>query len=122
MNTTQVLTFLSKEVKLKLIIHLYTCHERECDVNDLQTVLNEKQPNISKHLGNLKQAGIVKIRKDGLNNYYYLDSNFAKKYGVLIEEIMNLVKEDVYKEYACKCLNDGHEQVHNHENHDCVLK
>ncbi|MHA3795921.1 ArsR/SmtB family transcription factor [Mycoplasma sp. VS31B] len=121
MDTLQILNFLSKDVKLKLIIHLYTCHERECDVNDLLNSLQEKQPNVSKHLGNLKRAGVVKIRKEGVANYYYLDPGFVSKYGVLIEEIMCLVQQDVYQQYACKCFNDGHEQVHVHRDEECIL-
>ncbi|MFV8413894.1 ArsR/SmtB family transcription factor [Mycoplasma sp. Sp48II] len=121
MDTLQILNFLSKDVKLKLIIHLYTCHERECDVNDLLNALNEKQANVSKHLGNLKRAGVVKIRKEGVASYYYLAPAFIKKYGVLIEEIMRLVKEDVYQKYTCKCFNDGHEQIHEHNEKECLL-
>ncbi|MFV8400941.1 ArsR/SmtB family transcription factor [Mycoplasma sp. 005V] len=121
MDTIQILNFLSKEVKLKLIIHLYTCHERECDVNDLLAAIKEKQANVSKHLGNLKKAGVVSIRKEGVGSYYYLTRSFVDKYGILVEEIMKLMKEDVYQKYTCKCFNDGHELIHQHNEPDCLL-
>ncbi|QNM93881.1 helix-turn-helix transcriptional regulator [Mycoplasma sp. Pen4] len=114
MKLSKLLKILSSPIKLKLIIHLYTCHERECDVHELVELIGGKQANISKHLSNLRTEGIVAVKKDGLFSYYYISPEFVKKYGVLIEEIIDL---ESFDKILCKCINDGHEQqTHVHEN------
>ncbi|RIV16839.1 ArsR/SmtB family transcription factor [Mycoplasmopsis gallopavonis] len=100
MKTTKLLTLLSKEVKLKLIIHLFSCVENECEVNTFVDILREKQANISKHLNDLKREGVVESRKVGVFVYYYMLPSFKNKYGALLEEIIKL--EEMQK-FECKC-------------------
>lgn len=42
-------------------------------VNDIAAKANISRPAVSRHLKVLKDAKIVKIRKDGTKNYYYYD-------------------------------------------------
>ncbi|WP_426461510.1 transcriptional regulator [Mycoplasma hafezii] len=100
MTTTQLLTILSKEVKLKLIIHLYSCVDNECEVNSFVDAFHEKQANISKHLSDLKHLGIVDAHKNGVYAYYYMKPEFKKKYSKLLDEIIAL---EHLEKFECKC-------------------
>lgn len=44
----------------------------EKSVSELATQVGAKEANLSRHLGVLKSAGIVRARKEGLNVYYQL--------------------------------------------------
>ena len=58
---------------------------------DIQYVLQVSQPNVSRHLGYLKNAGLVVDRRDGYRIFYRLDNkNGAKRrlFG-LLQPILN---------------------------------
>ncbi|ATO31158.1 transcriptional regulator [Mycoplasmopsis bovirhinis] len=101
-----LLNFLSKKIKKNIIMHLFTCHETECDVMMIVNALNAKQANISKHLNDLKKANIIAANKQGLYSYYYLTSEFLKKYKPLLKAIYLIDKERIYE---CECIRDGHQ-------------
>nr|MCR5058400.1 metalloregulator ArsR/SmtB family transcription factor [Clostridiales bacterium] len=42
-------------------------------VNDIAATTNLSRPAVSHHLQILKDAGIIKVRKEGTKNYYYID-------------------------------------------------
>lgn len=44
-------------------------------VGDITSSTNLSRPAVSHHLRILKDAGIVKVRKEGTKNYYYFDAN-----------------------------------------------
>jgi DNA-binding transcriptional ArsR family regulator len=44
-------------------------------VNDISAKTNLSRPAVSHHLKILKDANIVKIRKEGTKNYYYFDAD-----------------------------------------------
>jgi len=50
------------------ILHFLQFEER-C-VTDILAEVGGSQANVSKHLGVLRQAGLVECRKEGVNNYY----------------------------------------------------
>ncbi|WP_051010969.1 helix-turn-helix transcriptional regulator [Mycoplasmopsis cynos] len=102
------LSFLSKTVKKNIIMHLFTCHEIECDVQTLVNVLDEKQSNVSKHLNDLKKAQVINDKRVGLNSYYYLTEKFRLKYHKILEVIYEIDNE---KMYDCICVNDGHTAI-----------
>ncbi|MGZ9756338.1 hypothetical protein ACXYRQ_00350 [Mycoplasma sp. 394] len=104
MNLSDVLSILSKNIKRKIILHLFTCHEQECDVLTLAQTLKSKQANISKHLSDLKKKNIIDANKKGLFTYYFLNKKFKKKYFDLLNTTHTLNTENV----DCKCINDGH--------------
>lgn len=58
---------LSEPVRLKILHALF---EGELAVTEIMAATGALQANVSKHLGLLQQAGIVKRRKEGLNVYY----------------------------------------------------
>jgi DNA-binding transcriptional ArsR family regulator len=53
---------LAEPTRIKLLDRL---REREATVQELTEVIGSTQQNVSKHLGVLRQAGIVRRRKDG---------------------------------------------------------
>lgn len=49
---------------------------KEMNVNELSSLFPTlSRPNISHHLGILKRAGILSVRKDGKENYYSLNKD-----------------------------------------------
>lgn len=50
----------------------------ERSVNDLVTVLNWTQPQVSKHLGVLRQVGLVSVRHDGRQRFYRVNGERLK--------------------------------------------
>ena len=58
---------LSEPLRLKMLNAL---REREHNVGELTDLCECSQANVSKHLGNLFDAGIVSKRKEGLNVFY----------------------------------------------------
>ncbi|HEY2368947.1 MAG TPA: metalloregulator ArsR/SmtB family transcription factor [Polyangiaceae bacterium] len=53
---------LSEPIRLRL---LAACAEEELSIGELVDVLGESQPNISRHVSTLKQAGLVALRREG---------------------------------------------------------
>jgi DNA-binding transcriptional ArsR family regulator len=60
---------LAEPMRLKI---LHTLWDRERSVGDIIAATGALQANVSKHLGMLQQAGLVRRRKDGLNVYYQI--------------------------------------------------
>jgi DNA-binding transcriptional ArsR family regulator len=58
---------LSEPLRLRI---LHAMSEGEMTVTELVEALDAGQPNVSKHLGILLDAGVVARRKEGLNAYY----------------------------------------------------
>ena len=67
---------------------LWALSESEMCVCDLCALLNMKQPAVSHQLKNLKQARVVKARRDGKVIYYSLDDEH-------IRALLNLGMEHV---------------------------
>lgn len=60
---------LGHPTRLKMV---YALAEKDCCVCDLQKIIGDSLPTISRHLSVLKQAGVVKTKKSGLHVYYSL--------------------------------------------------
>lgn len=60
---------LSEPMRLKILHALW---EGERTVGEIIAETGALQANVSKHLGMLQQAGLVRRRKDGLNVYYHI--------------------------------------------------
>ncbi|MBU0576091.1 metalloregulator ArsR/SmtB family transcription factor [Patescibacteria group bacterium] len=92
----QLLKALSHPKRLE-IIHLI--RDQELPVSDIHTMLDLPQANISQHLIVLRDAGVVKSRRDGKQIYYSLsDKNIIKASDllrlVLIDQRQNLALID----------------------------
>lgn len=69
---TALFKILSDETRMRILILLY--HQKLC-VCQIQGILEESQPKISKHLGKLRDIGLVKDERKEQFIYYYLDNN-----------------------------------------------
>lgn len=69
--STKIFRALSDETRLRVLRLL---EERELCVCELMQVLDMTQPRISRHLGVLKNAGLVNDRREGKWVYYSLPS------------------------------------------------
>ncbi len=75
-GTQKILTALGDEVRQRLI--LVMMQSGKCSgmrVNDIAAGTNLSRPAVSHHLQILKDAGIVKMRREGTKNYYYFDAD-----------------------------------------------
>ncbi len=91
MELRELFHALSDEIRLG-IVRLLIAHKELC-VCQLQEVFGISQPNISFHLRILKNAGLIKSRKEGKWNYYSLNKNnpTLKSLIPLIEKNVNLL-------------------------------
>lgn len=76
---------------------LMTMFEGECGGNrviDITERTNLSRPAVSHHMQILKDAGFVKVRKEGTKYYYYLDmdDNEIDKLCMLFEDIRKILK------------------------------
>jgi ArsR family transcriptional regulator len=72
---TEIFSALSHENRLKLVALLY---DQPLCVCDLESNLNMTQSNVSKHLGILKQAKIIKSFKTQQWVYYAINQDFVE--------------------------------------------
>ena len=75
-GTQKILTALGDEMRQHLI--LVMMQSGECSgmrVNDIADKTRLSRPAVSHHLQILKDAGIVKMRREGTRNYYYFDAD-----------------------------------------------
>lgn len=68
--------------------------EKEISVNQLAERLSIPKANTSQHLAVLRQAGVVKTRKDGINVYYSLKSHKISEACALTRQILLEKLED----------------------------
>ena len=76
------------------ILHLLLSGET-C-VGDIVESLQAPQPRVSRHLGYLKKAGLVQVRKEGLWSYYSLapaETSFQEKLLECLENCFSEVPE-----------------------------
>ncbi|MFQ6039954.1 MAG: ArsR/SmtB family transcription factor [Candidatus Poribacteria bacterium] len=77
----KVFKALSDETRIRLLKLLF---EREVCVCELMQALNMTQSRVSRNLGILKDAGLVKDRRDGLWAFYSLDRKSFNQYAAPI--------------------------------------
>lgn len=58
-------------------------------VNEITEKSNLSRPTVSHHLQILKDAGILKVRREATKNYYYFDPDM-KSFGLLIEVLQKV--------------------------------
>ena len=73
-SCTKILTALGDETRQHLILEMMRFDRcsgvRVCEITEKT---NLSRPAVSHHLQIMKDAGIVKMRKEGTKNYYYFD-------------------------------------------------
>ncbi len=76
MDSVALLRLVSEETRHAILDAL---RQGEKTVNDLVTKLADEQSNVSHHLGTLRDAGLVAVRRAGRNQFYRLsDPEVAK--------------------------------------------
>ncbi|MBU3182706.1 ArsR/SmtB family transcription factor [Clostridium psychrophilum] len=105
---------LSDETRMRILVLLY--HKKLC-VCQIQGILEEPQPKISKHLGKLRDMGFVKDERQEQFIYYYIDKDNellkdilekiifnSEHYATIQKDLKNLQKGDEYAEmFKKKC-------------------
>lgn len=73
-SCSTILTAIGDETRLHLILEMMKSGKCEgLRVGEITEMSNLSRPAVSHHLRILKDAGIVKVRKEGTKNYYYFD-------------------------------------------------
>lgn len=70
---------------------LWKLFDNEMCVFDIAQALDMSQSAISHQLGTLKQARLVKARREGKNTFYSLDDNHVKR---IIEQVLIHIDEE----------------------------
>lgn len=73
----KTLTAIGDETRQHIILEMIRMDYNGSRVPDITAKTNLSRPAVSHHLRILKDAGIVKMRKEGRLNYYYLDPDMA---------------------------------------------
>lgn len=82
------------ESRLKIL--WYLSQHQEVNVRTLCSNLQQTQPAVSHHLGLLKTAGLVKMRREGKHNYYHVEQEeFSKVNGILARLFPNFGDDDL---------------------------
>lgn len=112
---------LSDETRLRILVLLY--HRQLC-VCQIQGVLKESQPKISKHLGKLRDMGFVRDERKEQFIYYYLDDNNktlqniltdiiedVEQYPVIKNDLLEIGNVEQYIEAKQKEVLSGHRNI-----------
>ena len=92
MKSLEYLKSISNSTKLRIVSLLL---EGELCVCELEEITSIRQVNISKNLINLKEVGIVDVRRDKQRGFYFLTSDFVSN-SFLISHIKELrLKEEI---------------------------
>lgn len=77
-SCTQLLTAIGDEMRQHIIIEMLKMSD--CNgvrVGTIMEITNLSRSSVSHHLQILKNAGVIKVRKEGTKNYYYFDPEMA---------------------------------------------
>lgn len=88
MKTINLLKTLSSETKARIIVKLYMCNCDHGTVTDLCSDFKLKQSNISKHLMDLREKGIVEFKKEGKESHYSLNEEWRKENKDVIDALI----------------------------------
>ena len=86
-NKSNILKAIANPIRLCILNCLM--NSNECNVSELQKKLDKPQSTISQHLRILKQAGIVKGERDGLEiHYLIIDKEVEKLLKSFLKELI----------------------------------
>ncbi|HEV2294187.1 MAG TPA: metalloregulator ArsR/SmtB family transcription factor [Tepidisphaeraceae bacterium] len=66
------------EPKRRRVLELLAETDGEMPVNDIVALLRWPQPMVSKHLGVLKEVGLVSVREEGRQRFYRINGEVLK--------------------------------------------
>ena len=92
----KVLTAIGDETRQHLLIEMMQmgdCHGVR--VGEITRKTNLSRPAVSQHLGILKDAGLIDVRREGTKNYYYFDSDMKsmKKLIAALQAAVDVAKQ-----------------------------
>lgn len=92
----KVLTAIGDETRQHLLIEMMQmgdCHGVR--VGEITGKTNLSRPAVSHHLGILKDAGLIDVRREGTKNYYYFDSDMKsiKKLIAALQAAVDVAKQ-----------------------------
>ena len=105
-NTYDTFTAIAEPKRRELIEKLVG---DELSVNQLVEITNWNQPMVSKHLGVLKEAGLVSERKDGRQRFYRVNANELKPIQIWVRQFERYWNKqfDQLDEYLSELQNIG---------------
>ena len=86
-RTARLLRLLGTEARLRIVLRV---EEGEVSVADLEAALRVRQPNLSQHLAELRDAGLFASRRDGRNVLYSMAGADAKMICECLRTLMRL--------------------------------
>ncbi|PMP68424.1 MAG: ArsR family transcriptional regulator [Thermodesulfobacterium geofontis] len=97
-DLTKIFKALSDETRLKILKIL---EKGETCVCEMVALLNINQPGVSFHISVLKEAGLIKSRKEGNRIFYSLDeSDLFKRFLILsVLEKLKIAEEENLNKY-----------------------
>jgi len=100
-----VFKVLSDETRLRIMLLLY---EKSLCVCQIQAILEETQPKISKHLGKLRDLSFVQSKRLEQLMYYDIDASNKLLISLLTDIIRHLEEDASYKKdmYRLKHVED----------------
>jgi ArsR family transcriptional regulator len=91
-DVVKAMKALSDETRLRILNVLL---ERECCVCEAMQALDISQTRASRNLGILHDAGLLKVRKEGLWSLYSIDRDGMKEYySSLVEAVRKSLEDD----------------------------
>jgi len=66
-------------------------------VGEIVSETRQAQPNVSNHLGCLRDCGLVKTRRDGKNVLYSLSNGKIKTFLLETDRLLSVVYEEIYR-------------------------
>lgn len=95
-----VFNALSDPIRLEIIAYLRDGEKCVCEI---VPHLNLIQPLVSRHLKILKDAGIVRCRKDGTKRLYSIvDQRIFNVVEVLTNDLVNVLTKEAFESAFCK--------------------
>ena len=104
MDVEQVFKALADANRLRIVNLLL--HGELC-VCDIQYVLENSQPNVSRHLAYLKNSGVVQDRRDGYRVFYRIASSRESNRRLLFDFLRQIFKDEDQLERDTKRLKEA---------------
>lgn len=85
-NYIKILKSLADPIRLQMALNLVGKGEVSCQQSSKE--FNLSQPTISHHYKKLEDAGVIKVRKEGVYLFYKLDEKYLKQLGINLKQFV----------------------------------